>query len=55
MAHPDELRARTFVVTLQSMDRKLNVTLLRQLEEDASALLGEHYTKLVAKRTRGFD
>jgi hypothetical protein len=28
---------------------------LRQLEEDASALLGEHYTKLVAQRTRGLD
>src|SRR6266436_3914040 len=37
------------------MDGKLNAALLRQLEEDASALLGEHYPKLVAQRTRGFD
>ncbi len=37
------------------MDGKLNAALLRQLEEDASALLGEHYPKLVAQRTRGLD
>ncbi len=37
------------------MEGKLNAALLRQLEKDASALLGEHYTKLVAQRTRGLD
>ncbi len=37
------------------MDGKLNAAFLRQLEEDAIALLGEHYTKLLAQRTRGLD
>ncbi len=37
------------------MDGKLNAALLRQLENAASALLGEHYDKLVAQRTRGLD
>ena len=37
------------------MNGKLNAAFLRQLEEDASALLGEHYGKLVAQRTRGLD
>ena len=37
------------------MDGKLNAAFLRQLEEDASALLGDQYAKLVAQRTRGLD
>ena len=41
--------ASALLVRLHSTDGKLNAGFLRPLEEDASALLGEHYAKLVAQ------